>query len=110
MTSYGQLEGASVRANDGTFLGRITTQTIDPEAITNPVGVHGNEISGSSIFNRDGLYGNEISPLSAFNGEASDPPQVFRDGRFLGFMSINPGRSPRFDPREVFAGLHNGKH
>lgn len=108
MIFFGELEGARVRANDGTFLGAITEQTIHPDAMTNPVGIHGNEVSESSIFNHVGLYGSQISPQSAFNEIASDPPKVFQRGHFVGFLSVNPERAPRIDPRELFDGLHNG--
>lgn len=108
MAFFGDLEGARVRAYDGTFLGAITGQSVHPDAITNPVGMHGNEVSASSIFNHCGLYGNEISPQSAFNGIASDPPRVYQQGRFVGYLTVNPERSPRIDPRELFGPLHNG--
>ena len=51
MAYFGKLEGAHVSAHDGTFLGAITERWVHPEAITNPIGVHGNQTSGSSIFN-----------------------------------------------------------
>jgi hypothetical protein len=108
MSFFGQLEGARIRANDGKFLGAITEQSIHPDAITNPVGVHGNQISETSIFNRDGLYGNRISPQSAFNEMASDPPRVIQNGSFVGYLSVNPARSPRIDPRQFFSDHQSG--
>jgi hypothetical protein len=102
--SFGILEGARVLASDGTFLGVLTAQAIHPDAINNPAGVHGNEISATSIFNQAGLFGNEVSPQSAFNSTASNPPKVFRNGSFLGYLTTNTERSPRIDPRRLFAG------
>ncbi len=107
MAYFGKLEGAHVSAHDGTFLGAITERWVHPEAITNPIGVHGNQTSGSSIFNPYGLYGNEVSPQSAFNEIAPDPPQVYQRGNFIAYLSVNPQRAPRIDPRELFGGGRN---
>lgn len=104
--SFGKLEGARVLASDGTFLGCLTAQSIHPDAINNPAGVHGNEISGASIFNHASLYGNEISPQSAFNAIAADPPKVFQRGKFVGYLTTNPERAPRIDPRELLGNGH----
>lgn len=56
-------------ADDGkaTYLGKLTTNKLDPHSIFNEVGIYGSRVSPTSIFNNVGLYGSSVSPWSAFN-------------------------------------------
>lgn len=55
--SFAELEGAIVVADDGQFLGKITTNSVDSKSIINPIGSYGSDISATSIFNTIGKYG-----------------------------------------------------
>ncbi len=102
MPFFGNLEGATVVAEDGTDLGTITRNTIDSKSMTNPTGRYGSKISGTSIFNQVGRYGSYFSPQSAFNVIASKPPKVFHGEEFVGYLTINPRKAPRIDPQQLF--------
>jgi hypothetical protein len=64
-------------AQDGTYLGRYSNSSVDPDSICNPVGKYGSRISPLSINNRIGQYGSPISPLSAFNSISMQSPKVY---------------------------------
>ena len=96
--TFDQLEGATIEANDGVFLGKITFNSIDPESITNPIGIHGSAISALSIFNQIGQYGREISSKSPFNPITSTPPRILMRGQFVAYLTANPLITPVLDP------------
>ncbi len=100
-SSCGVLEGALVFADDGTFLGRITSNTFAADSIGNPFGRYGSEFSTTSIFNAFGPYGSQFSPTSAFNDLATRPPVIFVSGRAVAFLTTNTLKTPRVDPRAI---------
>ena len=95
------LEGASIVAEDGQFLGKITVNSVDPQSLLNAVGRYGSEISSTSIFNKIGRYGSDISPMSPFNQIASTPPRIVRNGQVIGYLTVNEIKTPRLDPRAL---------
>jgi hypothetical protein len=96
------LEGASVFANDGQFLGKITSNTYAADSLGNPYGRYGSEYSSVSIFNPYGKYGGEYSAVSPFNPYTSTPPVIFVDGRAVAFLTVNLTGTPRIDPRTIY--------
>ncbi len=93
------LEGGSIVAEDGTFLGCIDRNRLGEKSLSNRIGAYGSRISNESIRNKIGPYGSKISDQSPFNRIASDPPKVFdRAGKFVGYLTINKMIHPRIDP------------
>ena len=104
--SFDQLEGCSIVADDGEFLGIISSNEIDSKSILNAIGKHGSEISSLSIFNTIGKYGSEISALSPFNQIASMPPKIFnKEGKFVAYLTKNSLKTPRVDPHALIGWL-----
>ena len=106
---FANLEGATIIAEDGQFLGKITANTIDSQSIINDIGRYGSEISSSSIRNSLSRYGSTISPLSAFNEIATDPPRIYKKGQFVAYLSTNNTKLPRVDPRALIGWLQSQK-
>jgi hypothetical protein len=84
-----------VIGQDGQFLGRLDTNRFDPESIANKFGPYGSQFSQTSIYNRFCPYGGAFSELSASNRMASQPPRVFVDGLFAGYLTENLSLGPR---------------
>lgn len=80
--------GASVIADDGEFLGKVTNE-FDRESIFSDVGRYGSEVSRTSIWNSVSKYGSEVSRLSAFNDMTTTPPALVKRGRVLGYLTTN---------------------
>lgn len=74
---------------DGTFLGKLTRNKYDSEGIYNPYGNYGSKYSNTCIFNNYGTYGGEYSSKSPFNKYASEPPKIFLNNRFHGYLTTN---------------------
>jgi hypothetical protein len=102
---FSSLEGASVVAEDGTFLGTITLNRVDAKSLLNEVGRYGSEVSRTSIFNEVGRYGGEVARLSPFNAVTSTPPRIYKGERFIAYLSVNDVKRPRIDPRALMAWL-----
>lgn len=98
ITDVSILEGTSVVAQDGQYLGLITRSTTHPDSIANKFGHYGSRYSNVSILNRYGEYGGRHSDLSPFSRFASRPPIVVRGGQGLAFLTVNPIMGPRLDP------------
>ena len=90
------LEGAKIVAANGTFLGRVTKNSVESDSIGNTVGEYGSSVSTTSIFNTVGEYGSSVSSFSPWNSVASTPPKLItRDGLHWGFLTINEALSPK---------------
>lgn len=77
-------------ANDGTFLGELTTDEYDSDSISNEYGTHGSKYSDESIFNEYGKYGSDYSSESAFYKYATSPPIVLDSkGNFIAYLTAN---------------------
>lgn len=100
--SCGVLEGASIFAQDGTFLGIITSNTFDASSIGNPFGPYGSQFSPTSIFNPFGNYGSQFSPSSAFNQFANSPPVIYVRGVAVAYLTTNPFKTPGINPTALY--------
>lgn len=101
------LDGAELRAADGTFLGKITRNAFDTESISNQYGNYGNQYSSTSIFNEYGQYGGTYSNLSPFNEYSRTPPSILKNGQIVSYLTNNQFISPRVDPENLKAWLQN---
>ncbi len=97
--SFAELDGrAFIMASDGTYLGSIDSNEYQSKSIMNEYGSHGSRYGSTSIFNDYSQYGGSLGRHSPFNSLASDPPRVYRDKEFVGFLTLNKFKSPRVDP------------
>jgi len=84
-------------AGDGTYLGMIAYQT-NIDSIFNQFGTYGNRYSSLSIWNQFGNYGNRYSQYSPFNPLATSPPEIYWNGVFVGYLTVNPLFINRINP------------
>jgi len=103
--NFADLEGASIVAQDGQFLGIVSTDKYDSYSINNRYGSYGSKYNSKSIFNRYSRYGSECSSLSAFNSIASKPPMIYKDGKFVAYLTVNTVKTPRVDPHALIGWL-----
>jgi len=100
------LEGTLIVADDGQFLGVITTNKFNSDSITNEYGKYGSQYNSNSIFNKYGNYGSEYSSLSPFNKYTSTPPKICDgNGNFIAYLTANRYLTPRVDPLLLIAWL-----
>jgi hypothetical protein len=102
---FKDLIGATIVTDDGTFLGVISTSTVEAKSILNSVGRHGNEVARESIFNQVGRYGSEVGLMSPFNEVCTRPPKVYKGDKFVGYLTVNKLKSPRIDPHALVGWL-----
>jgi len=76
-------------ANDGTYLGKLTSNDFDTDSLLNDFGPYGNEFSPESIFNGFGTYGSEFSIQSPFNEYSNTPPKIIVNGKLYGLLTVN---------------------
>lgn len=75
---------------DQKYLGRYSSNTIDSESTSNPVGRYGSAVSSTSINNPVGRFGSPVSANSANNPLATNTPKLYSsDGKYLGKVSSN---------------------
>lgn len=82
---------------DGTFLGKLSRNKYDAESISNRYGNYGSKYSSTSIFNPYGNYGSRYSSKSPFNKYANEPPKIFLNNRFYGYLTCNKYHSHAID-------------
>ena len=107
VNDFGTLEGATIVAEDGQFLGKITTSSVDSQSIINDVGRYGSDVSPTSIRNTVGRYGSTVASQSPFNDVASTPPRIYKNGRFIAYLTTNRVKTPRVDPRALIGWLQS---
>jgi hypothetical protein len=91
-----QYEGALVIADDGKFLGRITSE-YSGESIFNKYGM-GSRLKGDSIWNSYSQYGSDSSEKSAMNNYATLPPMLINNRQVIGFLTKNKRIAGAVDP------------
>lgn len=67
-------------SQDGKYLGKVSSNTLDPDSISNPVGRYGSPVSPDSVNNPVGRYGSSVSSESARNPLASNAPRIVFGG------------------------------
>lgn len=103
--SFRDLEGSSLEAADGTFLGKVSQNKYDNESLANKYGPYGNPYNANSIFNNYGTYGNKYNQLSPFNDYSRMPPKFVKGGRVIAYLTTNQFITPRVDPTAFKAWL-----
>jgi hypothetical protein len=93
--SCSSIEGSTIFANDGQFLGKVTANTFDPDSIGNTFGSYGSQYSSTSMFNSFGTYGGEYSSLSPFNSYTQTPPIIFVNSKPAAYLTTNISKTPR---------------
>ncbi|HEY0931786.1 MAG TPA: Ig-like domain-containing protein [Gemmatimonas sp.] len=99
-TSCLAISGASVVADDGTFLGVLGSKGA-VNSIFNEFGDYGSRYSRTSIFNEYGVYGGQYAAQSPFNPYSNRPPLLIKSGDVLAFLTVNSSKVPRVDPRTL---------
>ncbi|HTY10550.1 MAG TPA: hypothetical protein VMF88_05715 [Bacteroidota bacterium] len=90
-----QFLGCRIIASDGAYLGLVWADTSHPHSIVNPWGQYGFEGSPTSIFNPNCPYGGLKGVFSPFNKSCPSPPSLYREGKFVSYLSDNTSFSPR---------------
>ena len=108
-----------LQANDGTFLGHISSDRYDSNSICNSSGNYGSNYRNESIRNIYGTYGSEYSSESAYNKYTSTPPVIIKIGTYyvhgaannrtprqiVGYLTKNDYLSGAIDPDELLIAL-----
>lgn len=91
-------------AEDGTYLGKLTTNEFDSDSIFNEFGTYGSKFSSKSIWNEFGTYGSMFSSQSAFNDFTFTPPYIVAsDGTIYGRLTTNKFISGAISPYSIYA-------
>ena len=90
-----QFLGCRIIASDGAYLGLVWADTSHPHSIVNPWGQYGFESSPTSIFNPNCPYGGLRGVFSPFNQSCPSPPSLYREGKFVSYLSDNTSFNPR---------------
>lgn len=100
--NFFEIEGASLVAADGEFIGEVSGEFND-KSIINEFGSYGGEFSDKSISNEFGKYGGEFSDLSPYNEFSSKPPRLIKGNSFIAYVTKNEFLSPTIDPDVLLA-------
>jgi hypothetical protein len=90
-------------ADDGTYLGKVSSSQFDSESICNSFGRYGSEFSSTSVRNEFSRYGSEFSSQSAYNEFTSTPPRIIYQGSVVGYLTKNEFKAGAVDPDILFA-------
>ena len=96
---------AIILADDGTFLGKVSADRSDGQAIGNPGGPFSSPTGQWSLMNPKSRYTKADDDLSVNNPNAKRPPKLLLDGRMLAYVTENTGLKPRVSLRDVLAVL-----
>lgn len=73
-----------------TYLGKLVTDTSDPDGLWNESSIYGNKQNQISIWNTFATYGSQFATTSAFNPTAIYPPKIVNaEGGFFGYLTAN---------------------
>jgi hypothetical protein len=95
------LEGATIIAGDGEFIGRLSNDRFDAKSLGNKFGDYGSKFDPKSLLNKFSEYGSRIGNFSAFDRNAGKPPVVLLGGKAVAYLTRNPSVRPRVDPYAV---------
>jgi hypothetical protein len=105
-TFLSQVEGATLVAQDGTYLGKVTVNKYDTDSIINEYGTYGSKYAADSILNTYGSYGSPYAQYSAFNDYSEKPPEIVKDGSVLGYVTTNKTIANGVNPYALIGALH----
>jgi hypothetical protein len=98
---YYQFIGCRIIAPDGVYLGMAIADTVDPQSIVNVFGQYGSDRSESSIFNQSIPYGGSNGIFSPYNDMSPSPPALYKDGKFISYLTDNDNYRPRIAPSKL---------
>ncbi|HWI64594.1 MAG TPA: S-layer homology domain-containing protein [Symbiobacteriaceae bacterium] len=91
-----------VYGDDGTFLGKFTSDAKNLQSICNPQGQYGSTTSPVSLWNPNSPYGSPDSVLSAFNEFTQTPPKITVQGTTWAFVTTNEFKiGKKFNPKDL---------
>jgi hypothetical protein len=103
------LEGGTLVADNGEFLGRVTRDDGHPDSLFNPDGKYGSRESKYSIWSPKCKLADAHRPLSPHNPRTKTPPKIMsRYGEFIAYLTVNPDLKPALTP-EYFWDIMNLK-
>jgi hypothetical protein len=105
INNISDLEGTRIYSSGGIFLGVISMNKVMRHSIANSLGPYGSEFSDKSIMNDFSQYGSSVSHKSAFNSIASEPPKIFKNDKFVAYLTINQIKIPRVDSYKLLGYL-----
>lgn len=94
---------ATLLADDGTYLGLISSNKYDSDSVCNKYGEYGSKYASTSVRNKYGTYGSAYSSSSAYNKYTSSPPAIILGGVQVGYLTKNSVLSGAIDPDILFA-------
>ena len=100
------IEGSSLVASDGTFLGKLTKNQFALDSVMNEFGTFGSKFAINSIWNEFGVYGSDYSPKSPWNAYTITPPLITKNGQSLCYMTTNSTKPRSCVSQAVIACLH----
>jgi len=102
------LLGCQLRTPSGVFLGNVNRNRFDVNSLVNQYGQHGSRFAAESIFNKYSQYGSPYGSESPYNKFSTTPPVFVKDGKSLGYLTVNQYLTPRLDPDDFITWLGNG--
>jgi hypothetical protein len=87
--------------DDHQYLGWVSTDPFACDSLANPFGYYGDEYSSLSIWNCDGFYGSDYGNYTPYDPDAAYPPEIYLHGNLIGYLTLNPDFSPRYDPDDL---------
>jgi len=95
-----QLKGAKVYAQDPekTYLGSLTGQ-VNQDSVFNEAGPYGSVVSQTSIWNVTSQFGTDSGQYSVFNPVTKKPPTMVKNGKVMGYITVNQSIDNRISPR-----------
>ncbi len=93
-------------AQDGQYLGKATTSTLDSDSFLNPYSPYGSKYSQTSIWNKYGTYGSAYGDYSAFSKYATKPPMLLDGAGMVAYITTNKHIKGGISPYGLVALLH----
>lgn len=94
---------ATLLAQDGTYLGMVSSDRYASESICNTYGSYGSPYASKSVRNKYGTYGGEYASQGAYNPYALNPPRIIYQGNAIGYLTKNSYKTGAVDPDVLFA-------
>ena len=94
---------ATLIADDGTYLGLVSSNRFESDSICNRFGDHGSRFASDSVRNRFSTYGSSFGFQSAYSSYATSPPVIYVNARAIGYLTKNDSLAGAVDPDVLFA-------
>jgi hypothetical protein len=94
---------ATLVAEDGTYLGLVSSSQVSLDSICNPVGKYGSPVGLNSVRNTAGKYGSSSGLYSPYNAFSIHPPAIVYRNNVVGYLSKNRSVRNAVDPDYLFA-------